>query len=136
MLEGVPHQVHQLVPAVRRPAHKAAHSPCPNGVFNWSDCDAAVAHQWGMCSAVVGKREPEPCSRWAVGGEGYCAQHYIAETERARASERIAIAKAQLEARLDAYIEWKKTHPSVWDTGGTKKKGPYRITDELDLAPA
>lgn len=116
-----------------RKAHKLVHGlTCPYGAFNWADCDKAAEHQWGPCQAVVGKHEPEPCSRWAADDKGYCGQHYVAKVEGERAAERIAIAKAEMDQRIDAYIEWSKEHPSVWDS----QLAPRGVAAGAGLEPA
>jgi len=78
---------------------------------------------------MVGKHEPEPCSRWAVGKEGWCWQHFVAETERVRNEAHIAIERTAINERIDAYIEWTRDHPSVWDSR-RKARGrkPFRLT--------
>lgn len=134
-----------------RPPHKKVHALCPWGASNWADCDEAVAHQWGRCKAIVGDKEPEPCSRWAADAEGYCSQHFIALREKDIRKARDAEKQLQLHQRIDAYIEWSRTHPSVWDSrkmaaggglepptsrvtvGGSTvelpRKGPHRLTE-------
>lgn len=109
--------------AARRQAHKAAHDPCPNGKVNWAECDAVAAHQWGLCKAVVGDKEPEPCSRWSVGEEGWCWQHYTSETDRVKREARIAIEKADLTRRIDEYIAEVAERPSLYDSPFAPKPG-------------
>lgn len=104
-----------------RPAHKRVHAPCPNGVFNWSDCDTAVAHQWGKCKALVGKHDPEQCSNWAVSEVGWCGQHYASAIESEAAAKRIAIERETINERIDSYIEWVAKHPSIHDTQSGRK---------------
>lgn len=138
LLAPLPGQERAGTQMSRRQAHKAAHNPCPNGVYNWADCDAKAAHAWGPCRAVVGKHEPEPCSRWAVDDKGWCGQHYTALVEGERQAARIAIERASLDARISEYMDWVKDHPSVWDrkvdalapttqTGIVPRKGPHRV---------
>ena len=105
----------------RRPPHKTAHVPCPYGQTNWSDCDVAHAHRFGPCRAVVGDREPEPCSRWAADEDGWCAQHWTALHEKQKQKAREAERKLQLDQRIAAYIEWTREHPSVWDSPNAPK---------------
>ena len=117
----------------RRPAHKVAHQPCPYGVFNWADCDYAAAYQWGMCKAMVGKRDPEPCSNKAIAAEGWCGQHYTSRVEEERRVARIAIGRAQLNSQIDSYMEWRRDHPSVWDSKQAAKprvrRRPHMLTE-------
>lgn len=113
----------------RRAPHKTAHGVnCPYGVFNWADCDAAAEHQWGRCKAIVGKHEASACTRWAVSDEGYCEQHYVSKVETEKKAARIAIARAELDSRITAYLNWTASHPSVWDRM-RKRKGPHRLTE-------
>jgi hypothetical protein len=66
-----------------------------------------------------------------VGDNGWCWQHYASELERIKRADRIAIARAELDARIDSYMEWVREHPSVWDSKHTpksvKRKGPHRL---------
>lgn len=97
-----------------RPQHKTAHAPCPNGATNWADCDLAVAHQWGHCKALVdGKPDPHECTRWAVAEAGWCGQHYAGETERILSEARAAKHRADVTARIDAYITIQAACPSL-----------------------
>ena len=116
----------------RRPPHKTAHGlACPYGVFNWADCDAAAEHQWGQCKAMLDSK-PEPCTRWAVAEEGYCGQHYAARIELERRTVRIAIERAALDARIDAYLARVAEHPSIWDGEHT----PRGVAAGAGLEPA
>lgn len=101
---------------VKRPAHKTAHQPCPYGALNWVDCDAAAAHQWGHCKVMVGDREPSPCTRWAFDAGGYCGQHYVSMKDTELKKAREAQRQLQLQQRIDEYIRWAASHPSVWDS--------------------
>lgn len=101
----------------RRPAHKLAHAQCPYGVFNWSDCDAASAHRWGRCKAMVEVKrneEPRECSNWAISEEGWCGQHYATEQEMAMARARKAEKQLQFEAAFQAFEELKARDPWHW----------------------
>jgi hypothetical protein len=116
------------VPPPRRIAHKIAHAKCPWGKTSWAECDSCEARRYGRCRWLVGKKEPEQCSHWATGPEGTCGQHYAFERDRAIKAERIAIEREAMNARADAYIEWTRTHPSIFDRMvPRKRKGPYRI---------
>ena len=96
----------------KRPPH-SKHEGCLHA--SWAACDAAAKVQWGQCKAVVGDREPVPCTRWAVSDSGWCWQHYASETERLkREADAIAIRKSQQD-RIDAYLQWVAEHPSVHD---------------------
>jgi hypothetical protein len=99
----------------RRPPHSKAHAVCPYGVFNWGDCDFKASHRFGQCTVMVGDREPEQCSRFAFDERGWCGQHYASSVERIKKAERIAIAKASLDQRINQYIAWRSTHPSIWE---------------------
>lgn len=101
----------------RRPPHAKAHAPCPYGQTNWSDCDAAHAHRFGPCKAVVGDREPEPCSRWATDETGWCSQHYVALMDKERAKAREAERKLQLDAAIDTYLREQGQEPHVCEPG-------------------
>jgi hypothetical protein len=52
----------------------------------------------------------------ATGEEGWCGQHVISELERERRESHIAIRQAELDRRVDRFMEWVKDHPSVWDS--------------------
>lgn len=116
---------------VPRPSHKQGHPNCP--FTSWSACDKAVQVRFGQCVAVVGDREPTPCTRWAVSEQGLCGQHYASVIERARKAEREAARMADINARVDAYIAWVKDHPSVHDNppkeGASVKGKPFRLTE-------
>jgi hypothetical protein len=91
---------------MRRPAHRLAHAPCPYGVFNWSDCDAASQHRWGRCTVMVdSKPEPHPCTNWAVAEDGWCGQHYISLHEKRKDAARKAESQLQLAHDIDAFLE-------------------------------
>ena len=111
--------------ADRRKAHKLVHAPCPFGQFNWADCDEAAAHQWGKCIAIVGEREPTPCSRWAMDSDGYCFQHFVSERERVKREELAVATRADLYARIDAHLAWVAEHPSIHDSPNAPKMGRY-----------
>ena len=119
-----------------RAPHKVAHAVCPNGAKDWYACDRLEKYRFGQCKAVVGDKEPTPCSRWAVGEEGWCWQHYSSELERIKRDERSAEAKLQLVQQIDEFIARTKLHPSIWD--GEHVPGPSRYTaiPEVVLAPA
>ena len=116
----------------RRPAHSKAHATCPYGQINWADCDKASEHRFGHCKAAVGKFEPEPCSRWAFEEDGYCTQHYVARVEADKAEARKAITRAELDARIEAYIVMSAEHPSVWDSD----RAPKGMAAGAGLEPA
>lgn len=102
--------------AERRPAHKAVHPPgsCPNGAFNWADCDKAGRKP---CSAMLDSR-PEECSKWAVDtyeGKGYCGTHYSSRVNRAIEEKRELQLRAELDRRITEHLNWIADHPSVWD---------------------
>lgn len=100
--------------SMMRSPHKVGHPECPHA--SWAACDKAAKVAWGQCKAIVGEKEPEPCSRWAVSTEGWCWQHYVSEKDRVIREDRIAIARAEQAARIDEYIAWVADHPSVHDT--------------------
>jgi hypothetical protein len=99
---------------VARPKHPTGHPRCPHP--NWAACDRAVAARFGPCKALVGNENPHPCTRMATGEEGWCGQHVISELERERRESHIAIRQAELDRRVDRFMEWVKDHPSVWDS--------------------
>lgn len=81
-------------------------------------CDQARKEALGKCVAMTGDREPEPCRNWAVDrydGRGFCGQHYASAVNRGIRAAREAAKRAELDARIDAFIAWTKDHPSVWD---------------------
>lgn len=90
--------------AKRRPPHAKAHKPCPFDKANWSDCDLAASRQWGLCKAQTGDREPKPCTRYAMDSDGWCAQHFASRVEAERKAAAAAARKAELDARIDAYL--------------------------------
>lgn len=96
-----------------RGQHKVAHPVCPHA--SWAACDAAEKVRFGQCKAVVGDREPTPCTRWAVSEEGWCWQHYASEKERIIREAAQAERKLQLMQKIDAYLEKIARMPSVWD---------------------
>lgn len=69
-----------------RGKHAVTHNRCR--FRTWGECDEAFA-AW--------KRQEKTLAK---------------EREDAREAAR----KADLRARIDAYIEWRKEHPSVWDS--------------------
>lgn len=105
------------MPTARRPLHSKAHAPCPFGQTSWSDCDKEAGHQWGPCKAVVGDREPTPCSRWAADDSGWCSQHYTALMEKTKAEARESERKLQLEKRLAAYFAERGEVPHTCEPG-------------------
>jgi len=82
-------------------------------------CALARKALLGQCSEMIeAKAGPYPCTHWAVekvGERGYCGQHIAsvirAEDDRQRNEKR----RAELDGRIDTYIDWRTTHPSVWD---------------------
>jgi hypothetical protein len=100
------------VPAARRPSHKTGHPECPHA--NWADCDSAQKIVFGQCKAVVGDKEPVPCTRWAVGENGWCWQHYASETEKVKRESRSAEARVELNERIDSYIAMSSEDPWFW----------------------
>lgn len=94
----------------RRPQHKVAHPECP--APNWASCDLLEKARFGQCRAVVGDKEPVPCSRWAVTEEGWCWQHHASEKDRVIREEREAEAKLQLLQKIDAFLRMMKDDPS------------------------
>ncbi len=80
---------------------------------------------------MVGKHSPEPCTRWAVAAEGFCEQHYLSKVEDEKRKAREAAHTLQLNERIDAYIEMRKEHPSVWDTGMAAGAGLEPTTSRL-----
>ena len=48
--------------------------------------------------------------------DGYCFQHFVANTERVKREEREAIVRAEREAAIVTYLAWVAEHPSIHDT--------------------
>jgi len=96
-----------------------AHSGVTCGHPTKKACDLARKVALGQCSEMIeAKGEPHPCPHWAiekVAERGYCGQHVgsviRAEDDRTRQAAR----RAEMDARIDAYIGWRAKHPSVWD---------------------
>lgn len=75
-------------------------------------CEKARRIAIGQCAAMID--ETHECTHWGVDtveGRAYCGQHlnsvYLAADRRRREETK----KADLNARIDAYIEWTKTFP-------------------------
>lgn len=132
--------------AERRPAHKVAHPPgvCPNGAFNWADCDKAGRKP---CSAMLDSR-PEECAKWAVAeyeGKGYCGVHYFSRVNREIEDKRQLQLRAELDRRITEHLNWIAEHPSVWDRrsgGGGGESNPASLevaapgTETVSAGPA
>lgn len=100
----------------------------------------------GKCRALIeDKKEPRPCTNWAINERGWCGQHYASAVERELREERKAAAKAELLARIDEYIaaeparqqatlDWVARHvPAV--TGAYDRSAARSSTDPVQSAP-
>lgn len=71
-------------------------------------CEDARKAVFGQCRALKeNKREPEPCTNWALNQDGYCGVHLpllARQLEGTFADRRIAEKKADLNRRIDTYI--------------------------------
>jgi hypothetical protein len=98
---------------VARGPHKVAHPTC--AFPSWSACDKAEKVRFGQCKAMVGDKDPVPCTRWAVSEDGWCWQHYSTEKDRIAKEAEKQLRQFQFQQEVDRYNAWRKDHPSVWD---------------------
>lgn len=99
-----------------RPKHSIGHPDCPHKT--WGACDQAAKEAMGKCVALTGDKEPEPCRNWAtsmIDDRGYCGKHAGSVLNRKLIAERASLRAADLNARIDHFIEQSALHPSVWD---------------------
>lgn len=131
--------------AARRPQHKSAHQPCPYGATSWADCDDRAREAYGRCSALT--KEGHECTKWAtdeIGDRRYCDQHATSIVAAEIAAHRREKRQAELDARITAFLEWTRLHPSVWDRRGGGGGGesnpslpedPAASTQSVSVAP-
>lgn len=80
-------------------------------------CDKAARIAIGQCSAMID--EDRPCAHWGIGtveDKPYCGQHLNGVFLAADKAKREIARKAEVDARIDAYMARRRDHPSVWDT--------------------
>jgi len=82
-------------------------------------CDLARKVAMGQCSEMIeAKNEPYPCKNWAVdkvADRGYCGQHIAAVIRAEYERIRRETAQAEITARIDLYLAWRKKNPSIHD---------------------
>jgi pyridoxal/pyridoxine/pyridoxamine kinase len=98
-------------------AHKG-HPICPH--TSKAACEQARREELGKCTEMTAdQKNPTQCARWAnslVNGRGLCDMHAGTILARELAERQDRERMEAVNARIDQYIEWTKTHPHVWDT--------------------
>ena len=79
-------------------------------------CEKARRIALGQCRSMLD--EAHQCPHWGIDtveGAAYCGHHlhsvYLATDRRRREKAK----RDELNARIDAYIEWTKTFPGFWE---------------------
>ena len=83
-------------------------------------CEQARKDLMGRCVAMTqDKKVPTVCDNWAtssVDDRNYCGMHAGGVLSQKLDLARAEKALAELDTRLNEYLHWALTHPSVWDT--------------------
>jgi hypothetical protein len=83
-------------------------------VTSWGACDKAARIAIGQCVSMID--EDRQCSNWGVDrvdDRAYCGQHLRAVFLAADTERRETARKADVMARIDAYMAWTAAHPSI-----------------------
>lgn len=98
-------------------SHLHGEKVCEHGTK--AACEKARKEFFGKCSSMTAdKKVPTECRLWAtsfVDGKGQCAMHAGQILTRQLDETRAAAKKAELDARIEHYIAWSATFPSIWD---------------------
>ncbi len=96
---------------------------------SWDRCDLAEKIKFGQCRAITGDKEPNPCGNWAINVYGWCGVHYGSELERVKREERANLSREERNERIETYLAWRETHPSVWDRMALAESVHPALTD-------
>lgn len=81
-----------------------AHKGHPKCVYtSKAKCEAADREKLGRCRQLT--KDGEDCQKWATDESGLCAQHFEMVTNQAIELRKTAGRKAEMDARIDAYMK-------------------------------
>lgn len=85
-------------------------------------CEQARRESFGKCVAMTEPKkknaEPGECTNWGtsyVGDRAYCGTHAGGVLNAELEAQRAAVKRAELDSRIDAYMDFRVDYPSVWD---------------------